>query len=39
MFSGVVLWETSKKIIGSSDDDLRDTLETAFEILTRGITN
>jgi AcrR family transcriptional regulator len=38
MFSGVVLWETSKKIIGNYDNDLRDTLETAFEILTRGIT-
>jgi AcrR family transcriptional regulator len=39
MFSGVVLWETSKKIIGSgSDNDLRSSLETAFEVLARGIT-
>lgn len=38
MFSGVVLWETSKKIIGSDDNDLRNTLEMAFEILARGLT-
>jgi AcrR family transcriptional regulator len=38
MFSGVVLWETSKKIIGSNDHDLRDSLEMAFEVLARGIS-
>ncbi|MDJ0784286.1 MAG: TetR/AcrR family transcriptional regulator [Desulfosarcinaceae bacterium] len=38
MFSGVVLWETSKKLIGNNDNDIRNTLEMAFEILARGIT-
>jgi AcrR family transcriptional regulator len=37
LFSGVVLMETSKKIIGNSDNDLRNALDVAFEILARGI--
>ena len=37
MFSGVVLWEASKKIISSDKDYLKSTLATAFEIFERGI--
>ena len=37
MFSGVVLWETSKSVINKDKDYLKDTLETAFEIFYRGI--
>ena len=37
LFSGVVLWETSKNVIDPGKDYLRDTLETAFEIFSRGI--
>jgi AcrR family transcriptional regulator len=37
MFSGVVLWEASKKIISSEKDYLRSTLATAFELFERGI--
>ncbi|WP_319521619.1 TetR/AcrR family transcriptional regulator [uncultured Desulfosarcina sp.] len=37
MFSGVVLWEASKKIITSDKDYLKSTLATAFEVFERGI--
>jgi AcrR family transcriptional regulator len=37
MFSGVVLWEASKKIISADKDYLKSTLETAFKIFERGI--
>ena len=37
LFSGVVLWETSKSIINKDKDYLKATLETAFEIFDRGI--
>ena len=37
LFSGVVLWETSKKVINDEKDYLKETLETAFEIFSRGI--
>ena len=37
LFSGVVLWETSKSVIDPGKDYLKDTLETAFEIFARGI--
>jgi len=37
LFSGVVLWEESKKLIDSKKDFLRSTLEIAFEIFNRGI--
>jgi hypothetical protein len=37
LFSGVVLMETSKRIIGNSDNDLRNALDVAFGILARGI--
>jgi AcrR family transcriptional regulator len=37
MFSGVVLWLTSKKLINEQKDYLKQTLEMAFEIFGRGI--
>jgi AcrR family transcriptional regulator len=37
LFSGVVLWETSKSIINPGKDHLKETLEIAFEIFSRGI--
>jgi AcrR family transcriptional regulator len=37
MFSGVVLWEASKKIISEDKDYLKSTLATAFELFERGI--
>jgi AcrR family transcriptional regulator len=37
LFSGVVLWEESKRLIDSKKDYLRSTLEIAFEIFNRGI--
>lgn len=39
MFSGVVLWEASKKIIDSEKDYLKTTLATAFELFEQGIRN
>ena len=37
LFSGVVLWETSKSAIDDDKDYLKPTLETAFEIFEKGI--
>ena len=37
LFSGVVLWMTSKKIIDANKDYLRPTLEIAYEIFKQGI--
>jgi AcrR family transcriptional regulator len=37
LFSGVVLWEESKRLIDSKKDFLKSTLEIAFEIFNRGI--
>jgi AcrR family transcriptional regulator len=37
LFSGVVLWEESKRLIDSRKDFLKATLEIAFEIFNRGI--
>jgi AcrR family transcriptional regulator len=37
LFSGVVLWEASKKFINQEKDYLKQTLETAFEIFERGL--
>ena len=37
LFSGLILWETSKRIINSSKDYLKPTLEIAFEIFNQGI--
>ena len=38
MLSGVVLWETSKKIFDEKADYLKESLETAFDIFARGIS-
>jgi AcrR family transcriptional regulator len=37
LFSGIVLWEESKKIIDDDKDYLKPTLDLAFEIFWRGI--
>jgi len=37
LFSGVVLWEESKRLINGRKDFLKSTLEIAFEILNHGI--
>lgn len=37
IFSGVVLWEESKRIINEDKNYLKETFETAFEIFARGI--
>ena len=37
LFSGVVLWEESKRLIDSKKDFLKSTLEIAFEIFGQGI--
>ena len=37
LFSGVVLWLTSKKIIDQRKDYLKQTLDVAFEIFRRGL--
>jgi len=37
LFSGVVLWEASKKIIDEKKDHLKKTLKLAYEIFNRGI--
>jgi AcrR family transcriptional regulator len=38
MFSGIVLWEESKRIINQDKDYLKPTLEAAFDIFRQGIT-
>jgi AcrR family transcriptional regulator len=38
LFSGIVLWEESKRIINQEKDYLKPTLEVAFEIFRQGIT-
>ena len=37
LFSGVILWTTSKKIVNEEKDYLKDTLKVAFEVFSRGI--
>jgi hypothetical protein len=37
MFSGIVLWEESKRILDNKKDYLKETLNIAFEIFSRGI--
>lgn len=39
LFSGVVLWEASKKVIDEKKDYLKETLRTSFEIFKAGIMN
>lgn len=38
LFSGVILWEASKKIINKDKDYLRSTLGVAFSLFLRGIS-
>ena len=38
LFTGVVLWEESKRMIDKEKDFLKQTLDVAFEIFSRGIT-
>ncbi|MDZ7579317.1 MAG: TetR/AcrR family transcriptional regulator [Deltaproteobacteria bacterium] len=38
MFSGIILWEESKRIINQDKDYLKPTLEAAFDIFRQGIT-
>jgi AcrR family transcriptional regulator len=38
IFSGVILWETSKNVIDQKKDFLAETLSNAFEIFERGIS-
>ena len=37
LFSGVILWESSKNLIDQDKDYLKDTLRTAFELFERGL--
>lgn len=37
VFSGIVLWEESKKIVSDSKGQVEQTLDIAFDILCRGI--
>jgi hypothetical protein len=37
LFSGVILWESSKKIIDGRKDYLKETLGAAFNIFRNGI--
>jgi AcrR family transcriptional regulator len=37
LFSGIVLWEESKRIFNEESNSLKDTLEIAFEIFAQGI--
>ena len=38
LFSGMVLWEESKRIINDHHEPIYPTFDTAFEILSRGIS-
>ncbi len=38
LFTGVVLWEESKRMINGGKDVLKPTLDAAFDIFARGIT-
>jgi AcrR family transcriptional regulator len=37
LFSGVVLWEESKKVFNKDKDFLKETVDIAFDILERGL--
>jgi AcrR family transcriptional regulator len=37
MFSGLILWEESKKLFNENKEYLKTTMEIAFELFTRGI--
>jgi AcrR family transcriptional regulator len=38
LFTGVVLWEESKRMIADDRDYLKNTLDTAFDIFARGVS-
>ena len=38
LFSGIILWEESKRIINNDKDYLKETFELGFDIFIRGIT-
>ena len=38
LFTGVVLWEESKSMIDDEKNFLKETLDIAFEIFARGVT-
>ncbi|CAB1061304.1 hypothetical protein D1BOALGB6SA_6077 [Olavius sp. associated proteobacterium Delta 1] len=38
LFTGVVLWEESKRMIDDEKNFLKQTLDVAFEIFARGVT-
>ena len=37
MFSGIVLWEESKRIINGEKEYLQQTLDVAFDIFAKGV--
>jgi hypothetical protein len=37
IFSGVILWLTSKKLIDESKDFLKETLSVAFDVFYKGV--
>ncbi len=37
LFSGVILWEASKKVINQDKDYLKETLKIAFNLFNRGV--
>jgi len=37
LFSGIVLWDESKKIFNEESNSLKETLEIAFDIFSQGI--
>jgi AcrR family transcriptional regulator len=38
LFSGVILWMTSKRLVNEGKDQLKETLEVAFDVFYRGLT-
>ena len=38
LFTGVVLWEESKRLVDDDSEHMKNTLDTAFEIVARGIS-
>jgi hypothetical protein len=38
LFTGVVLWEESKRMIDDDKDYLKHTLDIAFEVFARGVS-
>ena len=39
LFTGVILWEESKRMMDADKDYLQQTLDIAFEIFARGVSN